>query len=256
MPTPDGGLERIGVQRPRRLAFIERHDRHAGANRLVYVDLDRDLGFDQGEPLAVSDVNGVANFPDLAAGDYLIGLAANNAAQILTTSVVPDALATQVSAQSSQAIISASNLRHAWAVSADGSLTPVGTADAGRAVLQLNGSVISFVGSGPLEDGASATSTSMAGGSGNNSGWALVNRGGVQPALVQLDFNSGIAKTTSLQGVAIGERVTGLVRAGSQVYVQLHSGNQSSLALLMSRPMLPAWVRALVYCRSLGRFDD
>ncbi len=66
-------------------------------NRLVYVDLNRDLQYQTGEPLAVAGEDGIARFPDLPAGNYFVGLAANSSAQLLTTSIAPDAVARPVS---------------------------------------------------------------------------------------------------------------------------------------------------------------
>ena len=61
------------------------------ANRLVYVDLNRTGRFEDGEPLAISGSDGIAKFPNLTAGSYLVGLAGHNPAQLQTTSVVSDA---------------------------------------------------------------------------------------------------------------------------------------------------------------------
>lgn len=189
-------------------------------NRLVYVDLNRDLGFDDGEPLAVSGDDGIARFPGLAAGDYLIGLAANNSAQILTTSVTPDSGARSVAAAPGSpltSLITSNDLKHAWSVSSNGVLTPVGTDDAGRAVLNLNGQVLGVT--------SGATST-------DSSAWALVDSGQSQPSLYQLDFQTGSARMTSVQGVANNQRISGVVRAGNQVYLQLTSGDNSYVAPL------------------------
>ncbi len=114
-------------------------------NRLVYVDLNRDFQYDDGEPLAASGDDGIARFPGFSGGDYLIGLAANNAAQVLTTSIAPDRSARLVSSAFSSpltTLIASADLKHGWSATGTGVLTPVGSEDAGRAVLNLNGRLL------------------------------------------------------------------------------------------------------------------
>lgn len=188
-------------------------------NRLVYVDLNRDFGFDDGEPLAVSGDDGIARFPGLAAGDYLIGLAANNAAQILTTSVIPDRSARTVAASPGvplTSLITSPDLKHGWSVTGSGVLTPVGADDSGRALLNLNGRVLGVT----------------SGTSGDNSAWALVDQGQAQPTLYGLDFQTGAARMTSVQGVSNSQRISGIARAGSQVYLQLTNADATYVAEL------------------------
>ncbi len=189
------------------------------SNRLVYVDLNRDFTFDEGEPLAVSGEDGFARFPGLAAGDYLIGLAANSAAQVLTTSVVPDGSArTLANAPGTPltTLIASADLTHAWSATAGGVLTPVGSEDAGRPVVNLNGRLIASV--------AGADDTA----------WALVDHGQVQPTLYRLDFANGSARMTSVQGLSSGQRVVGLVRGGSSVFMQLTAGDANYVARIQA----------------------
>lgn len=188
-------------------------------NRLVYVDLNRDFQYDDGEPLAASGEDGIARFPGLAAGDYLIGLAANNSAQLLTTSVTPDPSARLVAAAPGlplTTLITSSDLKHGWSATATGVLTPIGSEDAGRAVLNLNGRVLGV--------------TSGSGGGSDNVAWALVDHGQAQPTLYRLDFQTGSARMTTVQGVPQHHRMSGVVRAGNTVYLQLASGDVNYVA--------------------------
>ena len=188
-------------------------------NRLVYVDLNRNLQFEDGEPLAASGDDGYARFPGLAAGDYLIGLAANNAAQLLTTSVVPDANAQTVSPAPGApltSIIASTDLKHGWSATSNGLLTPIGADDSGRASLNLNGRLLS------VTSGDDSTA------------WALVDQGQAQPTLFQLDYKTGSARVNAVQGLSNSQHMSALVRTGNTVYVQLAGSDTNFVAALQT----------------------
>ncbi len=187
-------------------------------NRLVYVDLNRNFRFEDGEPLAASGADGIARFPNLSAGDYLISLFNANPSQAVTTSITSDPYATPVvQIADSQAIIGSSDLKNAWSISSNGKLTPVGSDNSGRPATNLGGPVTSFV---------NATSTNDA--SGN--AWALVEYGGTQPLLMQLNPTTGVIKQISISGVPTGGRVTGLARAGDLLVAQIETSSRTLVA--------------------------
>lgn len=203
------------------------------ANRLVYVDINRNLRFEDGEPLAISGIDGVARFPNLVSGDYLVGLATSTPNQLLTTSVVSDSRATFLRPVATQSVIASADLRHAWSVSESGELTPVGSADLARSAMRLGGPIISSTGvasSALSVTTASGLPTSVPRHEDAGSAWALVDAGATRPTLVRLDLEAGVATTVPIDGLAASTRVTGVARMGDQLVVQLQDGENTYVA--------------------------
>ena len=193
------------------------------ANRLVYVDLDRSGRFEEGEPLAVSGSDGYAKFPHLSAGNYSIGLANINSAQVQTTSVSNDGLASLVVGADTQTLIGSDDLKHVWSISPTGRATwagsPSATSRSGLPTsgLSLGGPVISMT----------SVRTSAAG---DSIAWALVDRGDLQPSLVRLDLTNGNARDLAID-VPAAHSLVGVALMGDQLVLKLDTATESFITV-------------------------
>lgn len=188
------------------------------AHRAVYVDLDRNGRFEDGEPLAISGTDGIAKFPNLPAGEYHVGLALQNASQVQTTAVSNDSLAELVSNSPSTHLIATDDLAHVWSVSPVGQMTAVGSSDPEREPLELGGSVISL---SPVT---------------GSSAWALVDKGLTQPALMELNLEQGTVAHRAYSGLPNGQTAVGLAILGGRLAFQLESRTDSFIALANTHP--------------------
>lgn len=189
------------------------------ANRLVYVDLNRNGRFEDSEPLSVSGADGLAKFPDLAAGDYLVGLAGHNLAQVQTTSVTSDALARPIAAVETQRLISSSDLNHVWSVSPTGQVTRVGVFDPIGATLDLGGPLISST-PGRRYDAGEVVA------------WALVDRGNPRPTLLRLDLAAGTVRTLPVENLPVDSQLVGVAAMGDRLVLKLDSPQQSYVGIV------------------------
>lgn len=88
---------------------VDASDEIGLAGRVVFLDLNRNEAQDAGEPLAISNRQGVARFDDLAPGSYEVRLLGSNLAQKQTTPLAParNQWETLVGATGSQKVLAA-----------------------------------------------------------------------------------------------------------------------------------------------------
>lgn len=127
------------------------------ANRIVYIDLNRDGQSQVDEPTAITDGLGRAFFEGLASGDYSIGLLTDNVNQRqITPSTIRQANSFEVPIQSQWLIGQPTDSSSQWALTTDGILTLVrgdsqSSSGTNLSILELGGEPTSVVHRTPSE---------------------------------------------------------------------------------------------------------
>ncbi len=173
----------------------------AAPNRLVYVDLNKNGGFDMGEPMSTTNNEGVAFFDQLAAGDYAIGLLTNSASQLQSE---PSSIATsgvRESATTAEHLLADADLKTVWSIDGSGRLAKVGESTE-QEPIHLGGNVIATV----------VNSDNLA--------WVIFNSEQGE-RVGRFDLGSGELTVSSLAG-----------RTGQETLLDLQNANGNLLALL------------------------
>ena len=111
-------------------------------DRLVYVDLNESGGFDPGEPVAVTDLQGLATFDGLDGDDYSVGLISNPQSQLQTS---PVRLAEQaaVIGPGSESLLASTDLSRVWNVDGQGVATQYSADGSSSLSVDLGGPLVS-----------------------------------------------------------------------------------------------------------------
>jgi hypothetical protein len=182
----------------------------AAANRLVFLDLNRDGERSLGEPVAVTNEDGLAVFDDLDPGAYSVALLTNPDSQVQSTDVSVEAVADPVTPTPGQRILADAELANAWTVDGNGIATAV---HAALPSVDLGGAVI---GSVPSDHGY----------------YLAIEQSGLgtsQSQVVHFDTESGVLNSIQVDGLAFGAELTGLHRTRDSFYAVLHDGISSTL---------------------------
>jgi hypothetical protein len=180
------------------------------ADRLVYVDMNRNGSFDPGEPQATTDADGMAFFDQLAPGDYAVGLLTNPSSQLQSepSSIAP--AATVASSSRAERLLTNADLSYVWSVDSRGDITRLGT-PAEQELISLRGNVVT------------AAKT------GGNTAWLVFNSEQGQQ-IGQFDLQSGELAVSSLTGLAGPETLLELTAAGGSLVALLSTPQGNQLA--------------------------
>lgn len=182
----------------------------AAGDRLVFLDLDRDGNRSVGEPVAVTNEDGLAIFDDLDPGSYSVALLSNPDTQVQSTEVSVEAVAESVSPTPGNLILADAELANVWTVDESGVATAVNTAVPN---VNLGGSVVGTVQS---EHGY----------------YLAIEQSGLgtnQNQIVHFDPESGMLKSIQVDGLSFGAGITGLYRTQDAFYAAVADGISSTL---------------------------
>ncbi len=181
------------------------------ANRVVYLDLNRNGSQDASEPLAISDEAGVAQFWGLTAGDYFVGLADGSATQSQAFPVRPDESASLLDVPAVTFLASA-DLSRVWSFDSQG---------LGRRLRGDGGPITSVNLGGSIQ---ASLQVSV------NEAWVIIeNPTSGSSKLTHFDVVSGQHISQSIEGLN-GRVIHKLVNAGTKIVAQLSGPAGTELA--------------------------
>jgi hypothetical protein len=199
------------------------------ADRLVYVDLDRNGKYNPGEPIQVTGSDGTAFFDNLPDGEYAVGLITNpkSQSQAEPTSVARSTV--RIAESSPARLVSNADLTDVWSIDSSGQIEPVVGGPSLDSPIDLGGFVT-----------ASTTNGNVA--------W-LVHESPMGQRLTTLDLATGESTSQPISNLLAGESIIELAASQSKIIgliAGLDGNSVASLAIagesavLSSRTLVPA----------------
>ena len=179
------------------------------ANRLVYVDTNKNGSHEMGEPVAVTDIDGRAYFADLEPGEYAVGILTNRNTQPQVEPAGTSPVAELKSDVVGATLLSTSDLSAIWSVDAAGVATAVSS---GNSPLQvdLGGPVRASIVLGDLAAAAIETTYGQ--------------------QLVTLDLKTGELSRRSIAGLTQSESIRELALTQEGVFALVYSQGGNAIA--------------------------